>query len=102
MKIKKGDNVLILKGKDRGKTGKVSHVFLKERKIIVEGINLATKHVKPKRQGQKGEKIHIATPIPVSNIKLICPNCLRAARVGFSVSGAKKQRVCKKCKKTIN
>ncbi len=102
LKIKKGDNILVLKGKDRGKTGKVARVFLSERKIIVEGINLITKHIKPKTQGQKGEKIHIAAPIDISNVKLICPSCLKATRVGFEKNKQKKLRICKKCKKTIN
>lgn len=102
MKIKKGDNVLILKGKDRGKTGKVLRVFVNEKKIIGEGINLITKHVKPKSQGKKGEKIHIAAPISIANVKLICPACLKAVRIGYDVNGTKKIRICKKCKKPIN
>lgn len=102
MKIKKNDMVLIIKGKDRNKTGKVLRVFPNLNKVIVEGINIITKHVKPKSQGQKGEKIHIAAPISLSNTKLICPQCSKATRVGFSLSGEKKTRICKKCERAID
>jgi len=101
MKIRKGDNVKILSGKDRGKIGKVMRVFSKEEKAIVEGLNLVKKHTRPKRQGEKGQRITVPAPVDMSNLMLICPKCSKPARVGFKVSGKNKHRVCKKCKSEI-
>lgn len=98
MNIKKGDKVLIVKGKDRGKSGKVLNVRAKESKILIEGLNLIKKTVKAKRQGEKGQVITVPAPLNVSNIKLICVSCGRPTRVGFRVTGLKKERYCKKCK----
>jgi large subunit ribosomal protein L24 len=97
MKIKKGDKVKILSGKDKGKTGIVSRVLIRESKILVEGINLYKKHIKPRNQQQKGETILVNRPIPVSKAMLICPNCGKATRVGFKIMDNKKSRYCKKC-----
>lgn len=97
MKIKKGDKVLIIKGKDRGKKGKVLRGFPKEGKILVEGVNIKKKHRKPRRSGEKGEVIEILSPIFVCNVKLICPKCNRPTKVGFKLTQNNKYRVCKKC-----
>ena len=101
MKIKKGDTVLIISGKDRGKKSKVLEVFPKERKILVEGINLRKKHQRAKKTGEKGQIVEIPAPLDVSNSKLICPKCNKATRVGFKVVENKKFRICKKCEQTI-
>lgn len=97
MKIKKDDTVRIITGKDQGKTGKVTHVFPKEERIVVEGVNIHKKHTKPKRQGQKGQTIQMPMPIHVSNAMIVCPGCSRAVRINKKVIGAKKVRICKKC-----
>ncbi|MDP3794323.1 MAG: 50S ribosomal protein L24 [bacterium] len=102
MKLKTGDNVLVISGKDRGRTGKIGRVLSLGNKIVIEGINLKKKHQRPRRGGEKGKVITIAHPFPVSNVKLICPSCKQAARVGFSLQSGAKQRVCKKCGATIN
>jgi large subunit ribosomal protein L24 len=106
MKIKKGDTVLIISGKDRGRKGKVLKAFPKESKILVEGINLKKKHIKPKREEEKGQIVQIPAPFLVSKVKLICPKCGKATRVGYKIiSNAKGQmskvRICKKCGKEI-
>ena len=109
MKIKKGDKVLITSGKSRGKTGKVLQVFSETERIIVDGLNMGKKHVRPKKEGEKGQIVEIAMPLNVSNVKLICPKCNQATRVGFRVAEAKKgtkksrikSRVCKKCDSEI-
>lgn len=106
MKIKKGDQVLIISGKDRGRTGKVLRAFPKKGKVLVEGINLHKKHIRPKREGEKGETVEIPFPLDVSNVKLICPKCKKATRVGYKLekleSGKKRKvRICKKCKEEI-
>jgi large subunit ribosomal protein L24 len=101
MKIKKGDTVLVICGKYRGKTGKVLKVLPKEGKILVEGVNIVKKHQRPKREGEKGQIVELPAPIDISNVKLICPNCKKATRVGYKISKGKKSRVCKKCGQEI-
>lgn len=107
MKIHKGDQVLIISGKYLGKKGKVLKVFPKERKILVEGVNLIKKHQKPKKEGEKGQIISLPAPFDVSNAKLICPKCAKAVRVGYKITEKKekkekaKVRICKRCKKEI-
>jgi len=101
MKIKRGDTVLIISGKDQGKSGKVSEVFLKENKIIIEGLNIVKKHVRPKREGEKGQRVEVPRAIDVSNVKLICPKCKKATRIGHRVISENKVRVCKKCGQEI-
>ena len=101
MKVKKGDSVLIIAGKDKGRTGKITRALPKEMKILVEGINLKKKHVRPKREGEKGQVVDIPAALDVSNIKIICPKCGKATRVGYIVEGERKSRICKKCKQII-
>jgi len=102
MKIKKDDLVLIVKGKDRGKKGKIIKSIPKENRVIVEGINLVKKHLKPKRGGEKGQIIEKPQPLYVSNVKLICPICKKPTRVGYTLENNKKKRMCKKCKASFN
>lgn len=117
MKIKKGDTVLIISGKDRGKKGKVLEALSKERKVSVEGVNLMKKHQKPKKSGEKGQIVQLPKPIDVSNVKLICPKCGKAARTGqklikehhsshvstevSATEDKRKYRICKKCGQEI-
>ena len=112
MKLKKGDNVLIISGKDKGRTGKVMKAFPKELKILVEGINLKKKHVRPKRNGEKGQIVEVPAPLNASNVKIVCPKCGKATRVGFTIEKVTQQgesrqgrdikkRICKKCKQSI-
>lgn len=97
MKVKKGDNVLIIAGKDRGKTGKILKALPKEAKILVEGVNMKKKHVKPRREGEKGQIVSLPAVIDISNAKIICPKCGKAARVGYKTEKDTKSRICKKC-----
>ena len=101
MKIKKGDTVLIISGKDKGRTGKVTRALPKKRGILVEGINLKKKHVRPKKQGEKGQIVDVPAALEVSNVKIICPKCGKAVRVGYKVEEDAKKRICKKCKQEI-
>jgi large subunit ribosomal protein L24 len=100
-KIKKGDTVLVVKGKDKGKKGKVIKVIPKEARIIVEGVNLVKKHLKPKRVGEKGKIVEIPAPLSWANVRLICPSCSKPTKVGFRFEGEKKVRYCKKCDKSL-
>jgi len=105
MKVKKGDNVLIIAGKDKGRTAKIIKSFPKDLKILVEGINLKKKHVRPKKEGEKGQVVDRPAPLDISNVKIICPKCGKAARIGYKTesgpNGAQKNRICKKCKQII-
>ena len=102
MFIKKGDTVKILAGKDQGKTGKVLHVSEKSGKATVEGRNIYVHHQKPKKSGEKGQKIQLPKPINVSKLMLVCPHCAKPARIGrITDEKGIKIRICKKCKKQI-
>lgn len=102
MKIKSGDKVKIITGKDKGKTGKVLQVFPQERQVSVEGRNLLIKHLRPRRQGEKGQRIEFPASFNISNVMLVCSQCGRETRVGFKIlENGKKVRVCKKCKQVI-
>lgn len=97
MKIKKGDTVLIIAGKDRGRKGKVLRALPQKGRILVEGINIHKKHAKPRKGGQKGQIMEIPLPIVVSTAKIVCAKCGKATRIGYRVKGAKKYRICKEC-----
>lgn len=102
MKIKKGDKVKILQGKDKGKTGNVSKILIDEGKLVVEGVNMLTKHQKPKKEGEKGTKVQFPAPINISNAMLICPKCGKETRVVYNMADrGRKTRACKKCKATF-
>ena len=97
MNIKKDDKVVVLSGKDKGKQGKILVSDPKAAKVIVEGVNVATKHQKPRKQGEEGGIIKVETPIYASKVQVICPKCGKATRVGHKIADGKKVRVCKKC-----
>jgi large subunit ribosomal protein L24 len=99
--LKKGDNVSVLIGKDKGKNGKIISVDRKSGRITVEGINVL--HKFEKRKGQTaGQKVSFPGPMLASKVILVCPNCSKATRIGYQIlENGKKQRVCKKCSKAI-
>ncbi len=99
MKIKKGDNVIVISGKDRGTTGKVLNVFLKKDQVLVEKVNIKKKHQKARKANQKGQILDIAMPIHVSNVQLVEGG--KKVRAGFKQTGDKKVRVSKKTGKEI-
>ena len=97
MKIKKGDNVKVIAGKDRGKTAKVSHALPKKDQVVLEGINVRQRHRRARKAGQKGEVVQIFVPMHISNVQLVCAKCGKLTRVGYKMVDKKKVRVCKKC-----
>ncbi len=102
MNIKTGDKVKVIAGKDKGKTGKVVQVLPKLDRVVVEGANILVKHMRPRKQGEKGQKIQLPAPLNVSNVAFICPKCNKQSRIGNKIlENGKKVRVCKKCKETI-
>ncbi|MDP3244425.1 MAG: 50S ribosomal protein L24 [bacterium] len=102
MKIKKGDKVKLLRGKDAGKTGNVLEVSPQKEKVLVEGVNLGWRHIRPKKGGEKGQRIQKPVAMPVCAVALLCPKCGQACRVGHKIlENNKKVRVCQKCKEII-
>ena len=97
MRIKKGDTVQILSGNDKGKTGEVLEVIPKADKIIVKGVNIRKKSVKPRKQGEEGGIISIESSIPSSKANVVCSKCGKATKIGYSEEKDKKIRICKKC-----
>ncbi len=101
MFIKKGDTVKVLSGNDKGKTGEVLEVIPKTQKIVVKGVNVRKKHVKPKKQGEEGGIISLECAIHSSKVNLVCPKCGKTTRVGYVIDKDNKVRVCKKCGEKI-
>ncbi len=98
MKLKKGDNVIMLNGKDRRKTGKILNVDPAGNKIIVEGLNMIKRAVKARKQGQKGQMISRERFVAVASVALVCKVCGKPTRLGYRVDGKNKVRICRKCK----
>lgn len=101
MKIRKGDNVLIITGKDKGKKAKVLKSFPSIGMILVEGVNIKKVNKKPRKQGEKGQVVQMPAPFRVSKAQIICSKCNKPTRVGYLVSKEGKVRICKKCKVEI-
>ena len=99
--VKKDDTVIVISGDDKGKKGKVLEVSPKEGKVIVEGFNVVTKHVKPTRMGQVGGIVTTEAALYASKVQLVCPKCGKPTRVGHVIEDGKKLRVCKKCGKSF-
>ena len=97
MEIKKGDTVVILTGKDKGKKGAVIKASPADKKVVVEGLNMVTKHVKPRGANQPGGKVDQPAAIDVSNVMLVCPVCGKATKVAHEIADGKNVRKCKKC-----
>ena len=97
MRIKKGDTVKILSGNDKNKTGKVVEVMPKTSKIVVEGVNVRKKHVKPRKQGEEGGIVSVECAIPSSKANIVCSKCGKATKVEYTIEKGEKVRICKKC-----
>ncbi|MDD5146538.1 MAG: 50S ribosomal protein L24 [Candidatus Pacebacteria bacterium] len=101
MKIKKGDNVIVISGKDKGKKSKVLRGFPELGKVLIEKVNLKKVHKRPRKQGEKGQVVEVAAPVDVCKIMLFCSRCSKPTRAGYKIEGDKKVRVCKKCREEI-
>jgi large subunit ribosomal protein L24 len=103
MKIRKGDNVLIITGKDNGKKGKVRKALPRKKAIIIEGLNLIKRHSRTGGQAKQGGIIEMEAPVDISNVMLICNKCNKPARVGFKLlPDGNKVRICKACKEAMD
>ena len=97
MSIRKDDLVVVLSGKDKGKQGKVLGTVPGSLKVVVEGINMVTCHVKPRKQGEEGGIMKREAAIAACKVQKVCPKCNKPTRIGHKVEGDKKVRICKKC-----
>ena len=97
LKIKKNDKVVVLSGKDKGKSGKVLGTVPSERKVVVEGIKVVTCHIKPRKQGEEGGIVKREAAIYASKVQVVCPKCDKPTRVAYEIKDGKKVRVCKHC-----
>jgi len=102
VKIKKGDIVLVISGNYKGKKGKVREVITKDKRLVIEGINLRKVHTKPVKTGEPGGILEKELPVSFSNVKFVCPSCGKPTRVGFMfLEDKRKVRCCKKCNEVI-
>ena len=101
MKIRKNDNVVMLSGKDKGKKGKVILLLSEEGKAVIEGLNLAKRHLRARKQGQKGQIISKERAVDVSSVALVCKSCGKPTRIGYKLENENKTRICKKCKSEV-
>ena len=101
-KVRRGDSVQVMKGRDRGKQGQVQRVLTKEGRLLVDGVNLVRRHQRPRPGLQQAGIITIEAPIHSSNVKVVCPHCNQPARLGFTfLSDGRKVRFCKKCRESM-
>ena len=97
MRIKKGDTVQVLSGNDKGKKGEVLEVMPKDSKVVVKGVNVRKKHIKPRKQGEEGGIIPVECAIHGSKVNVVCAKCGKPSRIGYKIEKDEKVRVCKKC-----
>ena len=102
MRIKKGDTVQVLSGNDKGKKGEVLEVMPKDSKVVVKGVNVRKKHIKPRKQGDEGGILSIECAIDSSKVNVVCPKCGKPAKIGYKIEKDEKVRVCKKCGETLD
>jgi len=100
--IKKGDTVVVIAGKEKGKSGKVTEVSPKNNRVLVEGVNIVTKHQKARKQDEKSQILKKNAPVEASNLMVVCPSCGKATRVAHSTVDGKKVRICKKCSASLD
>ncbi len=101
MKLKKGDNVIVITGKDKGKKGKISRVLVAENKVVIETINMMKKAQRPRKSGEKGQMINVAMPIHASNVMIVDPKTGKGSRIGKKKIGDKMVRVTRKSDQEI-
>lgn len=109
MRLKKGDQIIVIAGKDKGRKGKIEKILPKQFKVLVPGINIFKKHMKPRGEKQPGGIIDVVKPLLVSNVALLCPKCGKQTRIGYRVEKGGslpagktgKQRICRKCQAVI-
>ncbi len=100
MKLKKTDNIVVLAGRDKGKTGTIARTWPATGQVLIDGINVVKRHTKPSNKQPRGGILEIAKPIAAGKVALVCPHCKQPTRIGYQL-GKTKQRVCRKCHQVI-
>jgi len=101
MKLKKGDEVVITVGKDKGKKGKIEKILYKKNAVVLPGLNIFKRHIKRRDDKNPGGIIEFARPVPIANISLLCPKCGKPTRIGYKIIKNTKIRICRKCDATV-
>lgn len=101
MKLKRDDKVMVLSGRDKGKTGEITRVIPADNQVVVTGVNISKKHAKPTAKQPKGGIIEITKPLLAGKVALVCPNCKKPTRIGYEIKADHKERICRKCKGVI-
>ncbi|MCE5311843.1 MAG: 50S ribosomal protein L24 [Nitrospiraceae bacterium] len=102
LRIKKGDTVTVITGKNKGKSGRVLSVSVAQGRLLIEGVNIVKKHMKPNKKYTQGGIIEKEAPVNMSNVMLLCPKCSKPTRIAAGLDSEKKARMCKKCKEVID
>jgi len=102
MKIKKGDKIIVIAGKDKGQKGTVERVYPKQNKVLIPKINIYKRHVKKNQQLPQGGVVELPRPLNIAKVAIICPKCTKIARIGYLVTDKKKVRICRKCKSPLD
>ena len=97
LNVKKGDTVVVISGKDKGKQGKILAAMPEDQRVIVQNVNMITAHVKPRKQGEEGGIVKREAAIYASKVQVVCPKCDKGTRVAYKIADGKKIRVCKHC-----
>ncbi len=97
MKLKKNDKVIVTTGRDKGREGSVERLYVKQGKVVVEGVNMYKRHIRKNEQLPDGGIIDLPRAIDVSKIAIVCPKCKKPTRIGYKLEGTKKTRICRKC-----
>lgn len=101
MKLKRNDNVIVLSGRDKGKTGEIREVRPAANQVLVEGVGVVKRHTKPSSKHPKGGILEIEKPVHASKVALVCPSCKKPTRIGYQINGDVKERMCRKCKAVV-
>ncbi|MBW3538394.1 50S ribosomal protein L24 [Candidatus Parcubacteria bacterium] len=101
MKLKRKDKVVVLVGRDKGKTGSVARVLPASGRVVVDGVNVMKRHTKPSKAHPGGGVLELVRPLPAGKVALVCPSCKQPTRVGYKISGDNKERICRKCQGVI-
>lgn len=101
MKLKKGDKIKVIAGKDKGRDGVIERVYSKSNKVLIEGVNVYKKHIKKNEQMPQGGVVSLPRPLTSSNVMIVCKSCGKTTRIGYKIEKDRKVRICKKCQKEI-
>ena len=97
MKLRTNDQIIVVRGKDKGRKGKIQKVFPKEGKVLIPGVNIYKKHLKPRGEGKPGGIVDKVLPLSISNVAFWCSKCNQRTRIGWQENKGEKNRICKKC-----